>query len=163
MAGRHDDSSRPDRGRTILAAGALAGGLDLAWAIATSLLHGRSPVRMLQGIASGLLGAAAFEGGHASALFGLCLHFLIAMSAAALYVGASTLWPGLHRHLAISGPLYGVGVYVFMQTIVLPLSRIGWRWSWQPRDLIAGLAAHVLCVGLPIAAGARRKGEPPSD
>src|SRR5262249_4095142 len=49
--------------RAILSAGVVAGILDITAAVVLTLWHGGRPLRMLQGIASGLLGRAAFEGG----------------------------------------------------------------------------------------------------
>jgi hypothetical protein len=65
--------------------GWIAGILD----ITTAFIRGRRPVRLLQGIASGLLGPQAFQGGWGTAVLGLALHFFIAFSAAAVYYAAS--------------------------------------------------------------------------
>jgi hypothetical protein len=43
-----------------------------------------SPVRVLQGIASGLLGSAAFSSGAATAAIGMLLHLVIAVVVAAV-------------------------------------------------------------------------------
>ena len=110
---------------------------------------------MLQGIASGLLGRAAFNGGLATAFLGLLCHFTIAVSAAAVYFVASRLLPFLLQHAVVSGAAYGVAVYFFMQVVVIPLSAIG----PQPLSLVAaiiGMAIHIPCVGLPIALTLRR-------
>lgn len=48
---------------TILAGGAIAGTLDIAFAFTFAGMHGASPLRVLLFIASGLLGKAAFAGG----------------------------------------------------------------------------------------------------
>lgn len=141
---------------TILAAGSLAGVLDFSWAAVVAVTQGRTPIRMLQGIASGWLGKAAFSGGGGAAILGLAFHFAIAFGAATVYVLAGRAWPAMHRRYLLAGAAFGIGVHLFMQTVVLPLSRIGWRWSLAPRELLLGLTAHVLCVGLPIALLARR-------
>ncbi len=45
-------------------------------------------MRILQSIASGLLGASAFQGGPQTAALGALLHFFIALVAAAVYYAA---------------------------------------------------------------------------
>lgn len=137
--------------RAVVAGGLLAGVLDLTWAAAQSWLQGRSPGRMLLAIASGVFGKAAFESGAAVQALGVLLHFTIAMGACATYVAAGRIWPALHRRWYLAGPLFGVGVYFFMQLVVLPLSRVPWKREFTPLGLTLGLAAHILCVGLPIA------------
>ena len=114
-----------------------------------------SPVRILQSVASGLLGPDAFKGGASSAALGLLLHFFIATVAAAVYYAASRKLTALLRRPVLFGALYGVAVYVFMNHLVVPLSAVPKR----PFDL--GQAAilvvvHVVCVGLPIALAIRR-------
>src|SRR6187402_1684474 len=128
MSAEHFGSTqrRPSSLRAIVAGGLLAGALDLAWAAAQSMIQGRSPGRMLQAIASGVLGKAAFESGAAIQLLGVLLHFTIAIGACATYVAAGRIWPALHRRWYLAGPLFGVAVYFFMQLVVLPLSQVPW-------------------------------------
>ncbi len=58
--------------------GLIAGTLDLTSAFIVTALRGGSHVRMLQSIASGLLGADSFTGGAATAALGVLVHFTIA-------------------------------------------------------------------------------------
>src|SRR5712692_8674548 len=104
--------------------GLLAGGLDITAAFVIYGVRGASPVRILQSIASGLLGAAAFQGGRETAALGALLHFLIALVAAAVYYAASRKLGVLLGRPVVSGLLYGVAVYVFMNFVVLPLSAV---------------------------------------
>src|SRR5262245_66289501 len=62
----------------ILNAGALAGAMDLVAACIQAGLRGRSPLRMLQGIASGWLGGESFQHGVLSGALGLVVQFSIA-------------------------------------------------------------------------------------
>ncbi len=143
--------------RTILAAGALAGALDIAAACGIHALRGVSPVRILQSIASGLLGRAAFDGGAGTAALGLFLHFSIAATAAAVYYAASRKLRSLVDRPFLYGALYGVAVYAFMNHVVIPLSAVSQRPFVLQMALIM-LTVHVLCVGLPIALTVRRAG-----
>jgi hypothetical protein len=70
----------------IFFAGLLAGVLDITAAFITWAPQGVSPERILQGIASGLLGSQAFKEGMASTMLGGAIHFLIAFSAAAVFL-----------------------------------------------------------------------------
>jgi len=103
-------------------AGFTCGVLDITAALVVYGFFGLKPMRLLQGIASGLLGPRAFSGGLTTALLGLLCHFLIAFGAAAVYLVASRALGFLIEHAVISGFLYGVAVYFFMNRIVLPLS-----------------------------------------
>ena len=139
----------------ILRAGLTAGVMDITAALIVYAHWFSNSVRLLQGIASGLLGKAAFDFGLASAALGLLCHFTIAIGAAGVYFGASRLFPVLVRDALVTGPLYGIAVYFFMQLVVIPLSAIDPRpFSWHLT--IVGNVIHVICIGLPIALTVRR-------
>jgi uncharacterized membrane protein YagU involved in acid resistance len=139
----------------LLSAGFACGVLDITAALVVYDFFGLKPVRLLQGIASGLLGPNAFNGGVATALLGLLCHFVIAFAAAAVYVFASRAILFLTQHAFVSGVLYGVAVYFFMNRMVLPLSAAAHRpFSFQL--MIVGVVIHIFCVGLPISLIVRR-------
>ena len=139
----------------ILTAGLVCGAMDITAALVVYGQFGLKPQPLLQGIAAGLLGESAFDGGFATAALGLVCHFIIAFSAAAVFYAVSRQWNFLVQHAAISGPLYGVAVYFFMQLVVLPLSNAG-RYPFTIRGTIIGVVIHIFCVGLPIALVVRR-------
>jgi len=144
------------RARAIVAGGLAAGLLDMADAlVAYKLAFGMSPVVIYQFVASGVLGKAAYAGGMPAALLGLAFHFLIAFSAATVFVLASERLPQLRRDAVGWGLAFGLVVFGVMNFVVIPLSRIGA--STPPMPLIVnGLLGHALLVGLPIALAARR-------
>jgi uncharacterized membrane protein YagU involved in acid resistance len=134
--------------------GFLAGTLDILAAFAMGWPR-VAPPRVLQSIASGLLGRAAYQGGARTAALGLLLHFVIAFGAAAVYYVASRQWPVLRRRPVACGLAYGVVVYLVMNLVVLPLSQIGFRMpAWQTVALL--VVIHMVCVGLPIALATAR-------
>jgi hypothetical protein len=138
-----------------LTAGLIAGILDI---IAAFLVYGRfgaQPERILQGIASGILGPSAFEGGSKTAVLGLALHFVIALGAAAAFYVASRKLKFLTRHAVISGFLFGIAVYFFMQDVVLPLSAYH-KGGVSASIMLIGMVIHMFCVGLPISLTIRR-------
>lgn len=142
--------------RAILAGGLAAGVLDGVDAIvAFKAVLGLGPVAIYQFVASGMLGSSAFSGGIPAALVGLGVHFLIAFTAAAVFVLASRRIPELRRHWLAAGAAFGLGVYVVMTYVVIPLSQI----PPSPFSLplfLNGVIGHALFVGLPIAWSAAR-------
>jgi hypothetical protein len=143
----------------VLYGGLAVGLLDGSAAVITTLLYGNNPARMFQTIARGLIGRVSYDGGWASALLGVALHFLIAFIWAAIYNGASLKLPALIHRAVICGPIYGVVVYFAMQIIVLPLSAIGsspFAFAGNLKGMLIGIITHVICVGLPIALMGRR-------
>ena len=118
-------------------------------------LKGIKPLHVWQGVASALLGERAFREGWVSGAFGLLLHFVIAFSVATVFVEACLKLPFLARAYWISGPLYGVIVFLVMNLAVVPLSRRPKRPA-SSQVIFVQLIIHVLFVGLPIAIAAHR-------
>jgi hypothetical protein len=94
-------------GAAIFYGGLIAGILDAADGfVAYYLAAGFNPIQVLQFIASGLYGAAAFQKGIPGALVGLLAHFCIAFVVAAIYVGATRFLPVLSRDAVMWGMIY---------------------------------------------------------
>ena len=141
--------------RAIFWGGTAVGILDILAAFVLRAYYGVPPARVLQGIASGALGAEAFRGGWATAALGLALHFFIAYAAAAVFWAASRWWPALARRAVPAGLAYGVAVHVVMNQVVLPLSRVNFRPPpWHYSAIMIGI--HMAFVGLPIALAVRQ-------
>lgn len=143
--------------KTIFLAGFVAGCCDITAAlIVYCTLVALTPMRLLQGIAAGILGRqAAYAGGAKTAALGLVCHFVIALGAATVYFALTRMFPFLNRNLILSAAIWGTVVYFFMQYVVLPLSRIGMP-RFNLKFTIVGLVIHFFCIGLPIAAITRR-------
>lgn len=141
----------------ITMAGLTCGAMDITAALLVYGSMGLAPLRLLQGIAGGVLGPRTFEGGVATAVFGLFLHFVIAFGAATVYFGASQALPVLIQQAALCGAVYGVAVYFFMNRIVVPLSRAT-KYPFSAKMMVIGVVIHIFCVGLPIALNVRRYG-----
>jgi hypothetical protein len=146
---------RPRPESAIRWGGFLCGTLDILAAFIVYGFFGARPVRLLQGIAAGVLGKASFNGGWLTALLGLFFEYVIAYGAAIVFVVAARRIHFLLQHAILSGIAYGIAVYFFMNQIVVPLSRaMKFPFSWQ--GMIIGLIIHIFCVGLPISLAARR-------
>ena len=144
-----------NRTRASVSAGTICGVMDIGAALLVYGAMGAKPLRLLQGIAAGLLGPGAYKGGIPTGLLGLALHFVIAFGAAAVFYCASRIFRFLVEQAVWSGVLYGIAVYFFMQRVVIPLSRAN-RGRFSLKFMIIGLIIHILCVGLPIALSVRK-------
>jgi hypothetical protein len=140
--------------RALLYGTLVVGILDLADAFVFFGLRGARPIRILQSIASGLLGRAAFSGGLGTAVLGAALHFFIAFMVVATFFVASRYISILRRTSVWSGLMYGVVVYIVMNFVVLPLSAAG-RGSFPWPVVANGLIIHMLGVALPSSLFAR--------
>jgi uncharacterized membrane protein YagU involved in acid resistance len=135
----------------------VAGTLDIADALIFYGLRGVHPVGLLQFIAANLVGVSAFKFGVAGATLGLAIHYTITLLWSALFLFAATRLSFLTRHAIISGLLYGVLIYIVMNFVVLPLTRLPPRTHHlPPAVLINGILALMLFMGLPIALITRR-------
>ncbi len=139
----------------VTAAGLACGVLDITAALVVYGSMGAKPLRLLQGIAAGVLGAKSFQGGLSTALLGLALHFVIAFGAATVYFLASRRLHVLVQQAALFGALYGIVVYFFMNRIVVPLSAAT-KFPFSLKMMVIGVVIHIFCVGLPIALSIRR-------
>jgi hypothetical protein len=136
--------------RALLLGGLVVGALDIGEVIVFYALRGVPPLNVLQSVASGLLGRAAYGGGVRTALLGLALHFVIAFAVVAVYQLASRALPALARAPLAWGALYGLLVYGVMTYAVVPLSAalVG---PPAPAATINGILIHVLGIGIPSA------------
>jgi len=133
---------------TILAAGLIAGTLDI---FVAALINHLPPGTILQAIASGVLGKASFLGGHHTMLLGFALQEVMSLIIAAIYILAAVRLAVLLRRPAAMGALYGVGIFLVMNLVVVPLSA-----AWPKHRhvtveaIVLNLAAMIL-FGLIVA------------
>jgi hypothetical protein len=137
--------------KAVVLGGVVAGAFDITYAFIFYGMRGIPATRILQSVASGLLGQASYSGGLASAALGLLLHFLIAIGAAATFYVASRRFPWLVQHAFVSGVIFGLCVFAVMNFIVVPLSAFPHKLAFPPIVLATGLLVHMFLVGVPIA------------
>jgi uncharacterized membrane protein YagU involved in acid resistance len=140
----------PTVSNTILWSGLISGLLDaIAGVIVYFLFKGMNPIEVLQYIASGVFGTAAFSGGLLMAVAGLILHFVIAFAFAAGFFFVYPNIPLLSKNIWITGLLYGLFIWLFMNLLVLPNSNT----PQSPRDFVSVVEIiwHMTLVGLPMA------------
>jgi len=143
--------------KAIFWGGLIAGTLDITAACLTAWFRASvTPVRVLQSVASGLLGSAAYSGGTKTAVFGLALHFLIATIWTIIFYVASRRLRFLIERPEVWGLIYGVVVYAFMNFVVLPLSQFPQRGTPTLSSRAINLVIIMFCIGLPISLIVRR-------
>ena len=137
--------------KVILYGGVAVAVLDISNAILFWYFYrGTDPIIIFQSIASGLLGRDSFSGGLSTGLLGAFLQLFISSCIAGAFYIATLRWPVILRRPALYGAIYGVGVYLVMNHIVVPLSRASpaaFRWPW----FIANFLGHIILVGMPVA------------
>jgi len=113
-------------------------------------------ISSLQFAASGIMGEAAFGGGLATALFGLVLDFIMITIMAGVFIFSVDRIPLLRRHVIPGSILYGFGVFIVMNLIVLPLSAAPALPAPPLWLLIELVLQHILLIGLPLGILVRR-------
>jgi len=142
----------------LLIAAALVAALDAGFVIIlyAHVLHVSTSARIMKGIASGLLGRAALDGGSETVALGVVLHIAIAggwtLIYAALRVVSSRLRHATDgtRGAIVVGLIFGALVWLVMDLIVLPLSRARPVPISSPYFAIQ-LVWHTVGVGMPIS------------
>jgi len=140
----------------ILTGGIAAGIFDIVYAFSLAGFREGTPLRILQSIASGVLGSAAFQEGAGAGLLGFALHLGITIAAATIYFLIARQFSFFRAHYILSGLVFGAGVYLGMNFVVLPLSAISFVVRYTPLDILRGCVSHALLVGIPIAWCLRR-------
>ena len=140
----------------ILVGGSIAATFDLVYAIVYSWIRARVPaLAIMQSVASGLIGQKAYEGGAATALLGVCLHYSMGFIIAAIFWFASRRLKFMTEHAVLAGLLYGVCVYFVMNFVVLPLSAFPTPITHTLDRMAINIVAHMVLFGLPIALATR--------
>ena len=107
-------------------------------------------ISLYQYIASGALGESAFAGGIATALLGVLFHYLISIVIAGVFILSADRIHLLRRHVIIGSLLYGFGVFIVMNFIVLPLSAAPPLPAPPMWLFIEIILEHILLMGLPL-------------
>ena len=128
--------------------------VDLAVAAAYWSQFNVEAIRIPQGIAAWVLGRGAFDGGAATALFGLLLYCGLVFAACSLYRAAARRWDLLLRQPVLCGALYGVLAYGVIFWVIAPLLT-GSGGSTKPAWLGLCVATYALAIGIPAALAAR--------
>ena len=143
--------------KTIVAAGLLAGTLDIVTACTHYALRtGKNPVAVLRFVASGVFGQDAFTGSSLMPIWGLLFHYLIAFSFTVVFFW---LYPrlrlfALNRYLLAI--LFGLFIWTVMNLLVVPLSNTPkgpFNWS----SALQNMAILIIMIGVPLSLIAARQ------
>ena len=137
--------------KAIVVGGSIGGTGDLLFAIAWAAYNGMAPQKLLQVIASGWFGNAAFDGGWNTAAIGFASHFGIALVVAALFSALATRMPGLLERPLVAGIALGIATFLAMRLVVLPLSAFPFPVKMFTVGAGLDLLSHMFLFGTPIA------------
>jgi len=135
---------------TVLLGGLVVGTLDLLFACTFwGVLRDVAPERILQSIAAGVQGKAAFDSAG-SAMLGAACHYFIATMMVLAYYLASGRMHGLIEHPIRYGLSYGLVLYGVMTYVVVPLSNAPQPTKvylpWMVASIIMHAVFGVICA-----------------
>lgn len=144
--------ARSSKIQTILLAGFIAGTLDALGAVIVYCLLMKvvTVTQLFHGISSGLFGDTIIGNESVMAVIGLLLHYFIAFCFATAYFFVYPRLSFLQKNAFISGLLYGLIVWVIMNLVVIPLSRMHHSSPTWP-GFLRGAGILMVCIGLPIS------------
>lgn len=138
--------------RAVLVAGTFAAVVETVPVLTVQNALGVPPQRVFQAIACGLAGRSAFVGGARTAWLDAFLHLLISWIAGGVFVAAAVRWSQAARRALLSGTILGVGCYVTMSYVVVPLSAVAFPLTRELKMMAMSLVVHVVAFGLSVAA-----------
>jgi hypothetical protein len=134
--------------RGILLGGFFAGLADFIYPTVKTVMGGGPWVRPWKGVASGLVGKRAQEGGLEMVVLGASLHWFICLVAAAILYFAVSRLKFVPRNWLLLACIHGIAVLLTMNYVILPLSQIG-RGIYPLETLHISAFWHIVLVGLP--------------
>lgn len=137
--------------KTIAWVGLLAGSLDILSAcLHAYIVRGTTPEIVLRFIASAAVGKPAFTGGWEMPMLGLLFHYIIAYSFTVLFF---LLYPHLKimwKSMVLTAIVYGIFIFVVMNLLVLPLTKIP-RATIQFDKAAIATGILIIAIGLPLS------------
>jgi hypothetical protein len=133
----------------IISGGVGVGSLDAIAAMTLARLNGVPFLRTWQFVASGVLGAKAFDMGRRGVALGLLLHFVIAFGVTTVFVVAAVFFPVLLLSPVLVGGLYGVLVFGVMR-VIIGVSAAPKR-PMKLNQILGQFVIHIFVIGIPIA------------
>jgi hypothetical protein len=135
----------------VIKAGLIVGTLDILSACTHYIIKGgKNPADVLKFVASGFFGSAAFSGGIDMILAGLLFHYFIAFSFTIFFFLLYPRISFLAKNIFLTGFLYGVFVWCFMNLIVVPFSNIPQR-PFNLTNALINMAILIVAIGIPLS------------
>jgi hypothetical protein len=137
--------------RSALTSGIIVGILDgTAASVNAYLARGIAPSAVFRYVASGAFGKDAFSMSESVVVYGLLFHFIIAIAWTFLFYALATRIRFLTTNWLPAGLGYGVLVWIGMNAVVLPLSRVApLVYRLVPTTIMIGI--HMFVIGLSIS------------
>jgi hypothetical protein len=138
---------------TALRTGLIVGTLDGIAAIILYYVNvkgGNNPGRVFQYIASAAIGKDSFSGGWTTILLGVLFHYFIACTFTFVFFFVYPRLKLLHSSAILSGLIYGIVIWMIMNLLVIPMTRLP-ESVIKTRQAITGILILMCVVGLPMA------------
>jgi hypothetical protein len=135
--------------RLVLLGGFLAGLADFIYPTVKTVMAGGPWTQPWKGVAGGLIGRAARDGGMEIVALGAGLHWFINIVAAFIFYGVISRLKFVPRQWLLLACLHGIAVLLTMNYVILPLSAIG-RGIYPLDQLHIHAFWHIVLVGLPV-------------
>lgn len=145
-------ANKPSATKTILLAWAIAGTADLLSAlfVYTVVLHKTTVAGILESIASGVFGKSANGGGLSMQLYGVLLHYFIALCFTVFYFLIYPYIKSIGRYRILAGILYGAFVWCVMNLVVFKIV-FGRTSTLTPDSIAIGAGILMVCIGMPLS------------
>lgn len=144
-------TKRPSIIAAILLTWLMAGTFDGIAAILWSAYYTHTiSLELFRGIASGVFGEAAITGGRIMIVWGILLHYFIALCFTVAWFLSYPLFNSILRYKVVIAIFYGVTTWAIMQFIVQPLSNIA-KHPLLLTSAITGCIILIFTVGFTIA------------
>jgi uncharacterized membrane protein YagU involved in acid resistance len=142
--------------KTVVPAGLLVGTLDITAALVQFYLKtGKDPLIVLKYIASAVFGPSAYSSGNTMAAWGLLFHYLIAFIWTILFFLIYPKLKLLSWNRVVTGILYGIFIWIMMNQVVVPLSKIT-PGAFNLKQAIIAVLILIGAIGLPLSFIAHR-------
>jgi hypothetical protein len=134
--------------RYVLLGGFFSGLADFIYPTVKTVMAGGPWFQPWKGVAYGLVGQAARDGGTEMAVLGAALHFFICISAAFILYAVVKNVKFLPRHWVPLAIIHGLAVLLVMNYVIVPLSKIGIV-LYPLATLYISAFWHIVLVGIP--------------
>jgi hypothetical protein len=128
----------------------IAGSLDICLAFLMAFIKsGAGADKVLRFVASGLIGKIAFTGSDWIVLLGLLIHYMISIVFSFIFF---LFYPKLRQWIKnkiLIGICYGIFVWMVMNLLVLPLSKVPAN-VYTIGNVLIGISVLIIAIGWPL-------------
>jgi hypothetical protein len=131
---------------TWLMAGTFDGIAAMLW---TAYYTHSISLELFRGVASGIFGQAAFTGGKIMIVYGILLHYSIALLFTITWFLSYPLFNSILRYKIVIAIFYGIVTWAIMDLVVLPLSNLP-KQPFNITTAITGCVILMFTIGLTV-------------